>query len=306
MLQQSLENPNLLVNSQQFINKCEAIMKESRAYLQNTMNKNTYLQDIIDEGRNILNSMLEDPISNRLATDTKIMVQNFFQVDASGRPTINLELINQMKGLLVPLLVEHLRWIPLPLVEGSNDNYDYWFDHIVFSAPELVPDQIHVKMGSEGDVLLNELQTSNFETFIHFSARGIKTTLKDVEFWFRHKTFPVTEDHGYATVELQGDGASVDITLGVTRGDNPFTVQKAEVQLDSMRVSIADTHHDWLYNTLVVFFGGLIKDRLQSQMQEGLKNLTGQVNTQLNRIAYKAYQESTSALQSGAAEIKVT
>src|SRR5690606_7709952 len=126
------------------------------------------------------------------------------------------ELIHQMKGLMVPLIVEHLRWIPLPRIEGSNDTYDYWFDNVVFSAPDLIPDKIHVRMVSEGDFDVNALSTDNFATLVRLSEEGIRTTLKDVHFWFRRKAFPRTEDSGYATVDFTGDGAKLDIVLAVT------------------------------------------------------------------------------------------
>lgn len=302
LFDESLKNPDLLVSNQDYINKVEAISRDSRNYFQATANNNTDIQDCITEGKNILNGIAEDPLCNRLASDTKIMVQNFFQVDATGKPTINFELINQLKGLVVPLLTEHLGWVPLPLVEGSNDSYDYWFDNIVFCAPTLVPDQIHVRMASEGDVDLKDLQAQNFESLIHLCARGIKTTIKDVEFWFRRKSFPTTEDHGYATMEVLGDGATVDIVLGVSRGENPFSVKKVNVTLDALKLSIADTRHDWLYNTLVTLFGGVIKHKLCTQIEEGLSNLTATVNTQLNRIVYKTYQETTSALETATAQ----
>lgn len=302
LFDESLKNPDLLVSNQDYINKVEAISRDTRSYLQATANNNTYLQDIITEGRAILNSIMEDPLCNRLAADTKIMVQNFFQVDATGKPTINIELINQLRGLVVPLLTEHLRWVPLPLIEGSNDTYDYWFDNIVFCAPTLVPDQIHVRMVSEGDIDVQDLKAEHFESLIRLNARGIKTTIKDVEFWFRRKSFPTTEDHGYATMEVLGDGATVDIVLGVTRGENPFTVKKVNVSLDTLKLSVADTRHDWLYNTLVMLFGGIIKHRLCEQIEEGLSNLTATVNNQLNRIVYKTFQETSSALETAAAQ----
>jgi hypothetical protein len=172
-----------------------------------------------------LEAIRDDPIRQRLANDTQILIQDFVTYDSNNNPVLNLELINQMKALIVPLLKEHLRWVPLPRIEGSNETYDYWFDNVVFSAPDLVPDRIHIRMFTEGDFALNNLETENFVTLLKLSEEGIKTTLKDVHFWFRRKSFPKVEDSGMATAEFTGDGIKIDIVIAVRPGsERPFNV----------------------------------------------------------------------------------
>jgi hypothetical protein len=33
--------------------------------------------------------------------------------------------------------------------------------------------------------------------------------MENVKFWFRRKTFPSVEDHGYLDVEIKGEGATI-------------------------------------------------------------------------------------------------
>jgi len=287
ILNAALENPQRLVDDQHFINRADNLMQNTRAWLR-SMKKNDYLQGIADEARNVLEAIKEDPLRQKLVTDTQIMIQDFVTYDANNRAVLNLELVNQMKGLLVPLLKEHLRWVPLPRIEGSNETYDYWFDNVVFSAPDLVPDKIHVRMFTEGDFDINKLETDNFVTLIKFSEEGIKTTLKDVHFWFKRKTFPRVEDSGIATAEFTGDGIKMDIIIAVRAGtDRPFQVRRTNLHIDGLSVSIADTKHDFLYNAISTMFAPAIRARMEASLHETLDTIVSTINDQLNRIVVK-------------------
>jgi len=272
-------------------------LKRLRAKLAG-MGDSVYLSNLSYNSQEIINSIMEDPLRQKLTSDAQILVQNFFNYDEKGTMQLNTELLNEMKSLIVPLLIEQLKWVPLPRIQGSNETYDYWFDNVVFSAPDLVPDQIHIRLASEGDFDVKNLQTDNFRTFIRVSAEGIKTTLNDVQFWFRRNTFPKTEDTGFATLDItQGNGIKVDLIISVSQGTDPFQVRRVDVSIDGINLQVADTKHDWLYNTLSSLFAGVIKTRIEQGLKAGLQYGADIANIQLNRIAYKTYQEVSSAAQ---------
>jgi len=296
LFDEGLDNPERLVNDQGYIDRAENTLRRLRLKFQQ-MGDHPYLSDISRNAKAILNSIMEDPLRMKLAADTQIMVQNFFSRDLTGNLQLNTELLGEMRRLLVPLITEQMKWVPLPRIEGSNETYDYWFDDVVFSAPDLVPDQVHIRMASEGDFDVKNLQTDNFKTFIRVSAEGIKTTLKDIQFWFRRKSFPRTEDTGYATLDITGDGIKLDLIISVSQGENPFQVRRVNVSIDGMKLHVADTRHDWLYNTITTLFGGVIKTRIEHEIQSGLQYGADIINTQLNRIVYKTFQEVSSAAQ---------
>lgn len=287
---EALENPQRLTDDQTFINRADQLMANFRGWMRE-INNNTYLQGIAEEGRTILEAIRDDPLRQKLMNDFQTMLQNFITYGPNNRPQLNMELIHQMKGLVVPLIVEHLRWIPLPRIEGSNDTYDYWFDNVVFSAPDLIPDKIHVRMVSEGDFDLNALSTDNFATLVRLSEEGIRTTLKDVHFWFRRKSFPRTEDSGYATVDFTGDGAKLDIVLAVTNdGEKPFQVRRSAIHIDGINIKVADTRHDFLYNSITTLFAPAIRARLEHSLQESLNSFANTINDQLNRLVIKTVE----------------
>lgn len=293
----ALENPEILLQDQGYIERAESALKRLRAKLAG-MGDSVYLSNLSYNAQEIINSIMDDPLRQKLASDAQILVQNFFNYDEKGTMQLNTELLNEMKALIVPLLIEQLKWVPLPRIQGSNETYDYWFDNVVFSAPDLVPDQIHIRLASEGDFDVKNLQTDNFRTFIRVSAEGIKTTLNDVQFWFRRKTFPKTEDTGFATLDItQGNGIKVDLIISVSQGTDPFQVRRVDVSIDGMSLQVADTKHDWLYNTLSSLFAGVIKTRIEQGLKAGLQYGADIANIQLNRIAYKTYQEVSSAAQ---------
>jgi ElaB/YqjD/DUF883 family membrane-anchored ribosome-binding protein len=165
---QFMDRPELLVDNDEFIRNLSDNMEEIQGHLEE-MKDSPYTENILRESRSIVNDIKEDPLGQKLSSDTRILLQNFITY-SGGQPQLNVELIRQMKGLLVPLLQHHLKYVPLGRIEGSDETYDYWFDNIVFAAGDLIPDQVHVMLHSEGDVNVPQLETQDFGTNILFKA----------------------------------------------------------------------------------------------------------------------------------------
>jgi hypothetical protein len=58
------------------------------------------------------------------------------------REGAHLEGADASKALVVPLLAEELKYLPLPILEGSTDDYDYRLENLVlngYQVPLLSP-----------------------------------------------------------------------------------------------------------------------------------------------------------------------
>lgn len=295
---QSLKNPRLLTDDGAHMRKFDDLISRGLS-LMSQLQQHPYLSNIISEAKSILNSIRDDPIRRKMAADLKVLAADFVTVGRDGKPTLNLDLVQQLKGLMIPLLTEHLKDIPVPRITGSNDTYDYEIDNLRFSAGELLPNQIHLHMEGDGDFDVQHLSTNKFVTRIVLTAENIQTNMQDIQFWFRRKSIPRTEDEGLADVEITGEGAKVLIMMTFSPDRTlPFDVHAVRVTTDELNIKIKETRHDWLYNMMVGFFKGTIKERLDQEVQLRLKSIIYKMNHQMNQLFDLSRQNLVSAASS--------
>jgi hypothetical protein len=294
----SMKNPRLLTDDGAHMRKFDDLISRGLS-LFSTLQQHPYLSNIITESKAILGSIRDDPIRRKMAADLKVLAADFITVGRDGKPTLNLDLVQQLKGLLIPLLTEHLRDIPVPRITGSNDTYDYEIENLKFSVGELLPSQLHVHIEGDGDIDVQHLSTNKFVTRIVVTAENIQSTMQDIQFWFKRKSIPRTEDEGTADVELTGEGAKVLIMMTFSPERTlPFDVHAVRVATDELNIKIKDTRHDWLYNMMVNFFKGAIKERLNQEVQLRLKSIIYKINYQMNQLFDLSRQNLASAASS--------
>ncbi len=78
---------------------------------------------------------------NTLTYITFILTFFFF----SNRP----EELRQLKILLTSVLMEELKYIPVPKIEGSTDTYDFLLQNVMFYGYDLIPDHVLIKFESQ-------------------------------------------------------------------------------------------------------------------------------------------------------------
>jgi hypothetical protein len=283
--QELAARPHAITDESSFVRRLDDMVNRGLNLLVSIQQK-PYLRHIIEESKLILNAIRDDPIRRKMAADLKVLASDFITYGKDGKPVLNLELVSQLKSLMVPLLSEHLRDVPIPRITGSNDKYDYWIDNLAFSVGDLLPDQMHMHVDADSDIDVQHLSTQRLVTRMVLSARGIRTVMKDIHFWFNRKSFPRTEDEGFATVEMAGDrGASVLIQLTFSPERNfPFDVHAVRFNIDDLNIKISETRHDWLYNMFTSLYKNTIKERVEQEVQLRLRSIIYKINHQMNAI----------------------
>jgi hypothetical protein len=180
------ERPHAIIDDSSFVRKIDEMMNRGLSLLSSTQ-QHPYLGNLLRESKAILNAIRDDPLRRKLAADMKVLAADFVTYGKDGKPVLNTELVSQLKTLMIPLLTEHLKEIPIPRITGSNDTYDYWIDNLTFSAGELLPNQLHVHVDTDADINVKTLSTQRSVTRILLTARGIRTTMRDIQFWFKRK-----------------------------------------------------------------------------------------------------------------------
>jgi len=248
----------------------------------------------------LLSAIRTDPSNQRLAAAFKDFGTAFVSKNPeTGLPEVNATSINEMRQLLIPLVMEQLRSVSISTIEGSNDTYDFKFDGIVLAANDIAPDRIRVKYDNDLEFDFRTLSVADAkrsDLTIYFE--GMRTRLDNVRFWYQRKSFPKISDEGVANVTLDGDGMDLKFRVHVAPTAPYFHVQRVDCDIDRMKMKIVEAKHSALDKIVTSVFSGAIRKRVELAIEQRLAIVLQRVEAALNRLAAKASDAATTATKS--------
>jgi len=275
---QTVENPDVALTEERTV-EFNTLLDRARE-LAGDYRYSQLTQELFDEMTSIVDDIRTDPTTNKLITDIRTLF-NHLMFDASGNVTWKPEEMRQFKILMLSLLLEELKYIPLPRIEGSTDKYDYVVQNAHFYGYDLLPDHININWENRLDLNLKDIKTDVATSTLHVSMTNIKTHMRNVQFWFRKKAGLIRmEDSGLADVDIAGDGAGLYIDLEYNASHSTrenrwtgFSVKRAKLDIDKMRVHIVDSHYDWLLNMVSPLIGNDMKRSIEREVEGRLRGI---------------------------------
>jgi len=273
------------------------VLRERGRRLVHSKRYSKRIDNILREGRKLLNKMKNDPITNKLSEDTQKLAQDLM-LDSEGKPSLSKirHSVSQLRALIVPAIQKHLEMIPIPRIEGSNDQYDYWIDNLNFSGYDIIPEHIHMSFNEDLDFNTKKLALENAKAFLDFKINNIHVALKDVGFYFRLKSFPRLEDSGIADISVSGEGTAIEIKWRVeSHGEEPFrfSVEQVVCHVQNLKINTKLAYHEVLLNVLSKLFAGTTKLHIEHYVRDSIKNLACMLNERLNQVARESFYAQT-------------
>jgi len=256
------------------------------------------------ESDKLLKAIMNDPISAKLVTDCKKLLFHL----RSFRPGHALDpaLLSEMRGLLVPLLLEHLSEVAVPEITDITDTafgkFEYHLANIKIAANQLIPENIHIKFKYDLDAHPLSLSSTNHHLVILLKAKNIQVNLNDVAWSYSRLSSPHLHDSGHANLKTEGKGASVRLRMEVNQlseqidsgtgkvihNKEIFHVLESCCHVDRWAVTFSDSKHDTLYEMLSSLFSTRIKRHFEELVVSRAKDFAEVFN---HRI-YVLYNEA--------------
>jgi len=227
------------------------------------------LNDLWAEARALIEDIKSDPTTNKLANDFQRLIQDLL-LDSRGNFTFKPEELRQFKILMTSLILEELKYIPIPKFSGSTDEYDVVIQNAHFYGYDLLPEHIQIKFESNIDLNLKDISADKACSELQIKVTSIKTHMRNVMFWFRKKKGLIRmEDAGTANIDLTGDGASLTIDLMWDANKRPsgFSVKKVKLDMDKLRIHVTESHYDWLLNLASPIIASDIKRSIEREVE---------------------------------------
>ncbi|EKM74725.1 hypothetical protein AGABI1DRAFT_103321 [Agaricus bisporus var. burnettii JB137-S8] len=228
------------------------------------------------------NAMGEDPMNKRFGEDWARLTKDLL-FDSEGSLKFKPELWNDIRKVVLPQIINQVGYVPIPRIEYTDDALDLVVENLTLQGRNLFPNILAVEANNYIKFSPYAAITDASHHRITLDLQQMQADMRDVAFYYRKKGMPRMTDSGLADVVLGGQGLSALITLHSPTKDKTsvFKVQDVQVKVDTLKFSIRDSKHDFLYKTLKPLATVLIKKQIQKAIKDalitGLEYIDGQL-----------------------------
>jgi hypothetical protein len=201
------------------------------------------LEQFLETSSQLIENIKNDEYVKELRTRAGIVRSDLTYVDSEGKTKIDVDMLVKLQSVLMPVLAETFAKIQVPRVENSDKRYDFWFDNIVLCGYDIFPDNIKFHIERESELSIRDVETKASHTRLVVHLDKIRTEIKNIQFYFKRKTFPALSDSGLVTFRIPENGANLSIYFTIedrhgehkprlTEGYADFTIRKMDIEFD--------------------------------------------------------------------------
>jgi hypothetical protein len=258
------------------------------------------IDNFLNSTMELLDNIKNDEFVKILRHQAGILTADISYVDIEGKTQVDTDLLSKLQSVLLPILAESLKYIPVPRITSKDNDREFWLDNITLCGYDILPENIRFHLESDSELSLKDIETKNVNTRLVITLDKLRTELKDMDFYYKKMTFPELVDQGKVTFRLAGDGASLKFVFNViqdemkttrlTEGYVSFHIHNMDIEFDKSTIT-----HD----VLLPFMSNLYKPQIMHQIETSVEeNLTGLVQDIGQRLT-NSLASVTRPLQTG-------
>jgi len=264
------------------------LVDRGRALMDRLRNK-TEVEEFLNAGENLLNNIQNDQLVATLRERAGILVDDITYRDIQGNLHLDTNVLGNIRKVIVPVVADALKYIPIPRIEDKNDKREYVIENIVLCGYDVIPENIFVHLESDSWVNVKELETEKFNTSLIISLRNLRTEIKDIKFYYKRLQFPQMEESGVVSFRIGGRGANLTMGFRVDQfpGDALPKFTSSQVNFNITDMDIEFDRNTLSHDILVPMVSSLWKKNLIHAIERAVeKNLGGVVNDIGKRLSY--------------------
>jgi hypothetical protein len=266
----------------------------------------------LDSANLLVENIKNDEFLQLLRHHAGVLKSDLTYVDMQGKVQLDMDMLGRLQKVMVPALADALKYIPVPRISSSDQYREFWLDKIVLCSYDIIPENIKFHLESDSEFSFQDIEVKGTHTFLVIQLKHFRTELKDVEFYYKKKTFPELEDKGRVTFRIKGQGANLSLTYNVEQkpedkiprimeGNANFDISDLEIEFDTSTI-----HHTVLVPMLTKMFKLQIKLQLEKEVEKNLKNWMGKLGDLMSSTIAQANRPFLSGLDAARKAIKST
>nr|OQO30254.1 hypothetical protein B0A51_01802 [Rachicladosporium sp. CCFEE 5018] len=250
---------------------------------------------IVDEFKYVGDQFDKDP-QNRAFGDA--MQKLFLDLgnDENGKSTFKPHLVKDLTEVILPMIFENIRYVPIPRIEYSDHMIDAIVENLVIEGDNLTPNVLEFGSDNYWRWGRKSIASKN-KNKVMLSVSGVQCDLRDVSYYVKKKEgFPGITDKGVMDVFLGGSGLSFKVAMETAdKSDRAhfFKINNVEVDVKNLQLKLKQSNHKLLFNLFKPLLLKVMKPVLQKVIEKQIKDNV----QQLDAIMYKAKIEADRAQQ---------
>jgi hypothetical protein len=267
------------------------------------------VDEFLRAAEELVENVKHDEFVNLLYNQAGIVKSDLSCVDSEGNIQVDTNMISKLQSVLLPILADTLKYIPLPRIESSYPNRDFWLDNIVLCGFDIIPENIHIHLESDADISVKDIRQGSRTRFV-IRLDKLRTELKNMKFYYNKKTFPQLEDSGIVHFRIGGNGARLYIVFTIvqsatdpqprlTEGYADFYIRNMEIEFDKTTIK-----HDVLLPMLTSWFKLQIRKEIEKQVEKNFTNVAQQLGERLTQALSELNRPLLSGIETAKKAIK--
>ncbi|RAL01049.1 uncharacterized protein BO80DRAFT_425031 [Aspergillus ibericus CBS 121593] len=229
---------------------------------------------ILDEMKFIGDQFNKDP-QNKAFGDSVQKLFDDLGRDTSGNVAFKKHLLRDIRDVILPAILEDVRYVPVPRIEVSDPSADVVVENLVIESDNLMPNI--VEFGSDNYFRWGRKKISNKrDNKIMISVSGIQADLRDVSYYVNRKQgFPAITDTGVMDIFLGGEGFGFKIAASTAQKEdrqNYIKVDKVTVKIDSFNIKLKQSKHKTLFTIFKPLLFRVVRPTLQKVLEKQIRD----------------------------------
>lgn len=288
-----LKQPDIL-DEDEYTEKVMSLIKQGKDVFDDDMYQESATK-LLKKWHLVFDNFKQNDEINAFQLAFKKLVSDISTTDENGAYQLDHQAFEQIRILIIPIMIEQLKYIPIEEVCGSNEVYDFRIQNVVLSGYDIFPNNIKVQSKFDVDLALRGSKPSTSNGSIIISTENIRTKLRNVRFYYRRKSFPQIEDDGFADLDIGGRGLKMKIKLSISGVGSSIRVDDCYVwtHIDKLELDVHHSNHDILYRLLRSTIAHNVKSVLEKTIGDSLAQSVGSIKERINMMLYQASLEKT-------------
>ena len=227
-------------------------------------------------------AMGDDPLNQQFGDKWHKMGRDLF-FNAEGKVTFKPHLWDDIRDPILPQLIKHIGFVPVPRIEYSDPMVDLVIENLNVDPANIIPNLIEIDAHHYHKMSAFKSIKDNHRGSVKLLLSQIQTDLRDVSWAInKKKGFPSLKDSGLADVFLGGSGLTVSVTLETSTGNkNVFVVKQVKAKIHKIDFAIRKSKHDLLVKILRPLATSLIKKQICKAAEGGIRDALEKLNEHL-------------------------
>ncbi|RYP06453.1 hypothetical protein DL765_009489 [Monosporascus sp. GIB2] len=257
----------------------------------------THTDRIFDEIKFLGNQFDQDPQNKAFAESIEKLFKDL-GTDESGKITFKPHLLQDLRDVIIPGIMENTAYIPIPRIEYSDPKIDAVIENLVLESDNFMPNVLEVASDNYFRWGRKKAVNKNKNT-VEIKVTGIQMDLRDVSYYVKRKQgFPSITDTGIANFYLGGDGLSFKMKLSnadPTDRQNFFKVEKIDVDVKHLQVKLVKSNHKLLFALFKPIMLKVLRPAVQKAAEKQLKDQFNKFDQLLFQVKQEADRAEESA-----------